>query len=71
MKNIRRKFPFFAALAVVVTPLLLTVYLLFLSPNDLSARQTGKQRVRLLSVCARRRARYYPISMNRNNGGCR
>ena len=45
MKNIRRRFASFAAIAMVVTPLLITVYLLFWSPNDLSARQTGKQRV--------------------------
>ena len=45
MKNIRRKFTFLAAMAVVIAPLLITVYLLFLSPNDLSASQTGKQRI--------------------------
>ena len=45
MKNIRRRIAAFAAVAVVVMPLLFTVYLLFWSPNDLPARQTGKQRV--------------------------
>ena len=45
MKNIRRSFTSFAAIAMVVTPLLITIYLLFLSPSDLSARQTGNQRV--------------------------
>ena len=45
MKNIRRRFASFAAIAMVVTPLLITVYLLYWCPNDLSARQTGKQRV--------------------------
>ncbi len=44
MKNIRRRFASLAAIAMVVAPLLITIYLLFLSPNDLSARQTGKQR---------------------------
>ena len=44
MKNIRKLFPSFAAVAMVVVPLLITVYLLYWSPNDLSARQTGKQR---------------------------
>ena len=45
MKNIRRKFASFAAVALVVMPLLITVYLLYWSPNDLSARQTGEQQV--------------------------
>ena len=45
MKNIRRKLTFLAVMAVVIAPLLITVYLLFLSPNDLSASQTGKQRI--------------------------
>ena len=44
MKNIRKLFPSFAVVAMVVVPLLITVYLLYWSPNDLSARQTGKQR---------------------------
>ena len=44
MKNIRSRLASFAAIAMVVAPLLITAYLLFLSPNDLSARQTGKQR---------------------------
>ncbi len=43
MKNIRRRFGYFAAIAIVIMPLLITVYLLYWSPNDLSARQTGKQ----------------------------
>lgn len=43
MKNIRRRFGSLAAIAIVITPLLITVYLLYWSPNDLSARQTGKQ----------------------------
>ena len=45
MKNIRGRFTSFAAIAMVLLPLLITVYLLFWSPVDLSARQTGKQRV--------------------------
>lgn len=45
MKNIRRRFAVFAAAAIAVVPLLVTVYLLYWSPNDVSARQTGKQRV--------------------------
>ena len=45
MKNLRRRFASFAAMAVAVMPLLITVYLLYWSPNDLSARQTGKQRI--------------------------
>ena len=44
MKNIRRRLTTLAAIAVVVAPLLLTIYLLFCSPSDLSASQTGKQR---------------------------
>ena len=44
MKNMRRRFGTFAAIAAVIMPVLITMYLLFLSPNDLSARQTGKQR---------------------------
>jgi len=44
MKNTRRRFASFAVMAMVVAPLLITMYLLFLSPNDLSAGQTGKQR---------------------------
>ena len=44
MKNIHRKSDVIAVIAMVVVPLLITVYLLFLSPNDLSARQTEKQR---------------------------
>ena len=45
MKNIHKRFDAFAAIATVVAPLLITIYLLFLSPNDLSASQTGKQRI--------------------------
>jgi len=45
MKNIHRKFNALAAITIVTIPLLITVYLLFWSPNDLSARKTGKQRV--------------------------
>ena len=45
MKNIRRRIASFAAVAAAVIPLLFTVYLLFWSPVDLTARQTGKQRV--------------------------
>ena len=44
MKNIRRRFYSVSVIAVVVMPLLITMYLLFWSSNDLSARQTGKQR---------------------------
>ena len=44
MKNVSRRFDTFAAITAVIIPLLITVYLLFLSPNDPSARQTGKQR---------------------------
>ena len=44
MKNIRKAFSPFAAITMVVLPLLITVYLLFWSPNDISARQTGQQR---------------------------
>jgi len=45
MKHIRRKFGSFAAIVMMVTPLLIAIYLLFLSPNDISAGRTGKQRV--------------------------
>ena len=45
MKNILRRFDTLAAIAMVTIPLLITIYLLFLSPADLSARQTGEQRV--------------------------
>jgi len=44
MKNIRRSFFPFAAIVMVVVPLLITLYLLFLSPDDLSAGQRGRQR---------------------------
>ena len=45
MKNIRRRLIIFAAIAIAVMPLLIAVYLLYWSPNDLSARQTGEQRI--------------------------
>ena len=45
MKKLHRRFISIASIAMVMVPLLITVYLLFLSPNDLSASQTGKQRV--------------------------
>ena len=44
MKNIRRSFFPFVAIVMVVVPLLITMYLLFLSPDDLSAGQRGRQR---------------------------
>ena len=44
MKNIRRSIFPFAAIVMVVVPLLITMYLLFLSPDDLSAGQRGRQR---------------------------
>lgn len=45
MKNIRGKLTHVVAIAVMLVPLLITVYLLFWSPGDLSARQTEDQRV--------------------------
>ena len=45
MKNIRRRFAFFVTIAGAVVPLLITIYLLFWSPSDLSASQTENQRV--------------------------
>lgn len=45
MNHIRRRFTSLAATAMVVTPLLITIYLLFWSPSDLSASRTGNQRV--------------------------
>ena len=45
MKMLRRRLVSIAAITMVMIPLLITVYLLLLSPNDLSASQTGKQRV--------------------------
>ena len=45
MKNIHRKFDSVAAIALAMIPLLITIYLLFWSPNDLSASQTGDQRI--------------------------
>lgn len=44
MKNIRRRIGVVTAVVTVLLPLLVTVYLLFWSSNDLSARQTAKQR---------------------------
>ena len=44
MKKIHRGVASFAVITAVLTPLLIAVYLLLLSPNDLSASQTGKQR---------------------------
>ena len=45
MKHTRRGFAPLAAIAMVLIPLLVVVYLLFWSPADLSAKQTGEQRV--------------------------
>ena len=45
MNHIRRRFTSLAAISMVVTPLLITIYLLYWSPGDLSASQTGNQRV--------------------------
>ena len=45
MKNIRRKAASVAVLAIVLLPLLAATYLLYWCPADLSARQTGEQRV--------------------------
>ena len=45
MKNLRSRIGSLAAAAIVVIPLLATLYLLYWCPTDLSARQTGKQRV--------------------------
>lgn len=45
MKYIRRRITTLAAIGVVLIPLLVTIYLLYWCPNDLSARQTGKQHV--------------------------
>lgn len=45
MKHIRRRLTSIAAIAMVVTPLLITIYLLFWSSSDLSASRTGNQRV--------------------------
>ena len=45
MKNIRRKLTHMAGITVMMIPLLITVYLLYWSPRDLSARQTEDQRV--------------------------
>ena len=44
MKHPRKNFSTAAGMAAVVIPLLITIYLLFWSPIDSSARQTGKQR---------------------------
>jgi len=40
-----RKSDTFAAISIVIIPLLITIYLLFLSPHDLSASGKGEQRV--------------------------
>ena len=45
MKNIRRRLAHWAGITVMMVPLLITIYLLFWSPSDLSARQTEDQRV--------------------------
>lgn len=45
MKHIRRRLTSIAVIAMVVTPLLITIYLLFWSSSDLSASRTGNQRV--------------------------
>lgn len=45
MKNIRRRLTDLAGIAVMMVPLLITIYLLFWSPSDLSARQTEDQKV--------------------------
>lgn len=45
MKKISRKFTSLAATAAMLVPLLITIYMLFWSPSDLSARQTEDQRV--------------------------
>ena len=45
MKNTHRRFDTITQIAMAMIPLLITIYLLFLSPNDLSAGQTGKQKV--------------------------
>ena len=45
MKNIRRRLTHLAGIAVMMVPLLITVYLLYWSPADLSARQTEDQRI--------------------------
>ena len=45
MKKIRRKFTYLAATAAMLVPLLITIYMLFWSPGDLSASQTEDQRV--------------------------
>ena len=45
MKDLRRKIASFGAIILVIVPLIITVYLLYWSPHDSSARQTGKQRV--------------------------
>lgn len=45
MKNLPRRMIVLAAIAIVVIPLLATSYLLYWCPADLSANQTGEQRV--------------------------
>ena len=44
MKNLRRSFASMVSIAAVVAPLLITIYMLFWSPGDLSASQTENQR---------------------------
>ena len=45
MNHIRRRFASIATIVMAAAPLLITIYLLFWSPSDLSASQTGNQRV--------------------------
>ena len=45
MKNMRRKLTHLAGTTVMMVPLLITIYLLFWSSSDLSARQTEDQRI--------------------------
>ena len=45
MKNIPGKLTHLTGITVMMVPLLITVYLLFWSPGDLSARQTEDQRI--------------------------
>lgn len=45
ISSVRRQITICAAIAAVLAPLLMTVYLLFWSSTDLSASQTGNQRV--------------------------
>lgn len=45
MNHIRRRFASIATIVMAAVPLLITIYLLFWSPSDLSASRTGNQRV--------------------------